>query len=92
LKKPLQRIAVGGVLAGGAFIISGFLELALMKTYEVVPVATEAHIEVMNSLSCNIGVLLSNSDGNVGDPHRIEGKANQGCRNSIHLSTNDFRV
>lgn len=30
LKKPLQRIAIGGTLAGAAFVISGFLELATM--------------------------------------------------------------
>lgn len=29
LKKPLQRLAMGGILAGCAFIISGFLELKL---------------------------------------------------------------
>ena len=29
LKKPLQRLTVGGILAGVAFIISGVLELEL---------------------------------------------------------------
>lgn len=29
LKKPLQRLTVGGILAGVAFVISGFLELKL---------------------------------------------------------------
>ena len=30
LTKPLQRIAVGGVLTAAAFFVSGFLELELM--------------------------------------------------------------
>jgi len=29
LKKPLQRLTVGGILAGIAFIISGILEIKL---------------------------------------------------------------
>lgn len=29
LKKPLQRLTMGGILAGVAFVISGFLELKL---------------------------------------------------------------
>lgn len=29
LKKPLQRLTMGGILAGAAFVISGFLEIKL---------------------------------------------------------------
>jgi hypothetical protein len=29
LKKPLQRMATGGVLTAAAFVISGFVELEL---------------------------------------------------------------
>jgi len=77
-KRQLQRIAVGGTLAGAAFVYSGFLELATMKTYEMLPAATESHVNIMNSLSCNIEVLLSTvENGTIGSAHEIEATANK---------------
>ena len=103
LKKPLQRIAIGGTLAGAAFVISGFLELATMvsgalhlhlqifsdellpfqKTYEILPAATESHVNVMNSLSCDIEILLSTvENGSLGSPHQVGN-----TRTPEHLNT-----
>jgi len=89
LKKPLQRIAIGGTLAGAAFVISGFLELATMKTYEILPAATESHVNIMNSLSCDIEILLSTvENGSLGSPHQIEGRVNKIIR---ELEPRDYR-
>merc|ERR1719278_1130990 len=59
LTKPLQRIAVGGVLTAFAFFVSGFLELKIEKTYEVVPKVGESHLHIMNTINCPIVVKMS---------------------------------
>merc|ERR1719422_1906179 len=59
LKKPLQRIAVGGILTAFSFFVSGFLELKIEKTYEVIPKLGESHLHVMNTINCPIVVKMS---------------------------------
>jgi len=59
LKKPLQRIAVGGILTACSFFVSGFLELKIEKTYEVVPKLGESHLHIMNTINCPIVVKMS---------------------------------
>ncbi|CAL8070265.1 unnamed protein product [Orchesella dallaii] len=54
LKKPLQRLTVGGVLAGIAFVVSGILELQLEPTYAVKLGANEAHVNFINGLPCSV--------------------------------------
>jgi solute carrier family 15 oligopeptide transporter 1 len=58
LKKPLQRMTVGGLLTAASFFLSGFLEIELQKTYAKIPTALESHMYVVNSLPCNISVQL----------------------------------
>jgi len=65
LKKPLQRMSVGGILTAAAFVISGFLELQMMKTYANMPSPSEAHVHLMNNLPCHVSVQLSNRSGLV---------------------------
>lgn len=60
LKKPLQRMTAGGLLTATSFIISGFLELQMEKTYAKIPVIGEAHLNVMNSLPCHVALVLTN--------------------------------
>jgi len=60
LKKPLQRMTAGGLLTASSFIISGFLELQMEKTYAKIPVIGEAHLNVMNSLPCHVALVLTN--------------------------------
>jgi len=61
LVKPLQRMTAGGLLTAMAFIISGFLELEMMKTYAKIPTPSEAHINAINSLPCFVDVKLMRS-------------------------------
>lgn len=58
LRKPLQRMSVGGVLCAASFIISGILELELQKTYAKVPAAGLSDIHLMNNIPCPVAVKL----------------------------------
>ncbi|CRK92335.1 CLUMA_CG005856, isoform A [Clunio marinus] len=42
LRRPLQKLAAGGILAGVAFLVSGLVELQLEKTYPVFPQPNES--------------------------------------------------
>lgn len=53
LRRPLQKLAAGGILAGVAFFISGFVELQLEKTYPVFPQPNESQIRIYNGVGCN---------------------------------------
>ena len=63
LKRPLQKMTIGGLLTASAFMISGFLELELEKTYDHVPKASEAHLHLMNALNCPISARISDASG-----------------------------
>lgn len=52
IKRPLQKLTLGGILAGVAFMISGFVELKLEKTYAVIPGPSESQLRVFNGLDC----------------------------------------
>lgn len=53
IKTPLQKLSFGGVLAGAAFILSGFVEIALDKTNALMPTSTESQLRVFNGLPCD---------------------------------------
>lgn len=52
IRRPLQKLTAGGILAGVAFLISGLVELELEKTYPVRPGDLESQFRVFNSLPC----------------------------------------
>lgn len=58
LTKPLTRIFAGGVLAGVAFLISGFLELRLETTYPVPVKSLETRLSFINGLPCDVTLGL----------------------------------
>jgi solute carrier family 15 oligopeptide transporter 1 len=53
LRRPLQKLATGGILAGIAFMISGFVELELEKTYPIFPSPNESQIRIFNGVPCS---------------------------------------
>ena len=53
IRRPLQKLTIGGILAGVAFLISAFVELSLQKTYAVVPGAGEAQLRIFNARNCD---------------------------------------
>jgi len=65
LVRPLQRMIAGGFLTAGAFFISGFLELEMMKTYAKIPTAGVSHLHILNNLPCHVSIQLSNETGLV---------------------------
>lgn len=60
VRRPLQKLVLGGILAGVAFIVSAILELQLEKTYAVVPGAGQAQLRIYNGLSCDATVKFGN--------------------------------
>ena len=67
LKKPLQRMAVGGIITACSFFASGFLELQMQDTYAKVPKEGFSNIHFMNSIPCTVSIQLHNGTGIVYD-------------------------
>ncbi|XP_064556405.1 peptide transporter family 1 [Drosophila montana] len=61
IRRPLQKLTMGGILAGIAFIISGIVELNLEKTYPALPYSWNAQLRVFNTEDCTYN-FASNSD------------------------------
>ncbi|XP_058456306.1 peptide transporter family 1-like [Malaya genurostris] len=53
IKTPLQKLSFGGILAGAAFVLSGFVEIALDKTNAVLPAPNESQLRIYNGLPCD---------------------------------------
>jgi solute carrier family 15 (oligopeptide transporter), member 1 len=56
VRRPLQKITLGGILAGVAFLCSMFVEINLEKTYPILPVSGEAQLRIFNSVNCEYTV------------------------------------
>ncbi|GAB0094457.1 hypothetical protein DMENIID0001_097630 [Sergentomyia squamirostris] len=52
LKRPLQKLTVGGILAAVAFTISGLIELKLESLDPVTPKSGQAQFHLYNSMKC----------------------------------------
>ncbi|XP_055843113.1 peptide transporter family 1 isoform X2 [Episyrphus balteatus] len=50
IRRPLQKLTAGGILAGIAFTISGLVELKLETTYPVLPQAGEFQLRIFNGI------------------------------------------
>lgn len=53
IRTPLRKLSFGGILAGAAFVLSGFVEIALDKTNAVIPTATESQLRIFNGVPCD---------------------------------------
>lgn len=53
VRRPLQKLTLGMILAGVAFVISSLLEWQLMKTYPILPTNGEAHVRIYNVFPCD---------------------------------------
>ncbi|CAO1383568.1 unnamed protein product [Diamesa tonsa] len=67
VRRPLQKLTIGGILAGLAFLVSGFVEMELQKTYPVFPQAGEAQIRIYNGVPCTyeMNSTLMNGKGSI---------------------------
>lgn len=66
VRRPLQKIALGGILAGVSFVSSMTVEIFLEKTYAVLPKPGEAQIRIFNGLNCEF-IVDTNLPTSVGD-------------------------
>ncbi|XP_016942423.2 peptide transporter family 1 isoform X2 [Drosophila suzukii] len=53
ISRPLQKLTMGGILAGIAFIISGVVELNLEKTYPDLPYSQNIQLRIFNPENCD---------------------------------------
>lgn len=53
VRRPLQKLTLGGILAGVAFVASAVVEINLQKTYAVVPKDGEAQLRIFNGRPCD---------------------------------------
>jgi solute carrier family 15 (oligopeptide transporter), member 1 len=59
IRRPLQKLTLGGIFAGFAFLASMFVEIAVEPTYAKLPTSGEAQIRIYNGLNCNYIVSSS---------------------------------
>lgn len=59
ISRPLQKITLGGIFAGIAFVCSMVVEINLEKTYPVIPQSGEAQIRIFNGVSCNYSLNVN---------------------------------
>ncbi|KAF5300977.1 hypothetical protein FQR65_LT09021 [Abscondita terminalis] len=56
LSCPLHRMAIGGLVAGAAFLSAGILELVLETTYPELPDKNRASLNFINTLPCDVTI------------------------------------
>ncbi|XP_017472600.1 PREDICTED: peptide transporter family 1-like [Rhagoletis zephyria] len=59
IRRPLQKLTLGGIFAGIAFVVSGVVELQLEKTYPVLPSAGNAQLRVYNGELCDYSITTN---------------------------------
>lgn len=53
IRRPLQKLTLGGIFAGVSFVISAVVEINLEKTYAVIPGAGQAQLRIFNGRNCD---------------------------------------
>uniref|UniRef100_A0A182IYZ6 Oligopeptide transporter 1 n=1 Tax=Anopheles atroparvus TaxID=41427 RepID=A0A182IYZ6_ANOAO len=56
IRRPLQKLTLGGIFAGLAFVISTIVEIQLESTYAVLPKAGEGQLRIFNGMNCDYRV------------------------------------
>ncbi|XP_050331928.1 peptide transporter family 1-like [Bactrocera neohumeralis] len=56
IRRPLQKLTLGGIFAGIAFVVSGLVELSLEDTYPILPTAGNAQLRVYNGENCDYAI------------------------------------
>ncbi|XP_058128607.1 peptide transporter family 1-like [Anopheles ziemanni] len=56
IRRPLQKLTLGGIFAGLAFVISTIVEIQLESTYAVIPEAGEGQLRIFNGMNCDYRV------------------------------------
>lgn len=53
IRRPLQKLTLGGIFAAIAFVCSGLLEMSLEPTYPVMPSDGFSQLRIFNGMPCN---------------------------------------
>lgn len=61
ISRPLQKLTIGGLLAGTAVLLSGFVELKIADSYAVVPLKGQCQLRIYNGHECDYTVKYDNS-------------------------------
>uniref|UniRef100_A0A8D8BXW3 Oligopeptide transporter 1 n=2 Tax=Culex pipiens TaxID=7175 RepID=A0A8D8BXW3_CULPI len=59
IRRPLQKLTLGGIFAGVSFVISAIIEMQLEDTYAVLPKAGESQLRIFNGMNCDYNVQTS---------------------------------
>lgn len=59
VRRPLQKLTLGGILAGVAFLCSAIVELQLEKTYPILPQPGYSQLRIFNGLPCEYNIQTS---------------------------------
>lgn len=61
ISRPLQKLTIGGLLAGTAVLLSGFIELKIADSYAVVPLKGQCQLRIYNGHQCDYTIKYVNS-------------------------------
>ncbi|KAG5684405.1 hypothetical protein PVAND_013640 [Polypedilum vanderplanki] len=59
IRRPLQKLTLGGIFAGVAFVISAIVEINLEPTYAVLPDWGQAQLRFYNGRNCNYRITTN---------------------------------
>lgn len=62
IRRPLQKLTLGGIFAGVSFVISAIIEMQLEDTYAVLPKAGESQLRIFNGMNCDYTVETKLAD------------------------------
>lgn len=70
IRRPLQKLTLGGLLAAGAFVLSAFVELKIEALEPVLPTGMTSQLRIYNGMPCdyNFSTDLPLSDMNYHIP------------------------
>lgn len=90
IRRPLQKLTIGGILAGIAFMVSGFVELELEKTYPVFSQPSQSQVRIFNGVPCDFSIGLGNSGEsalNALNVHQFTIEMERNSTRSVTLAT-----
>ncbi|XP_017472599.1 PREDICTED: peptide transporter family 1-like [Rhagoletis zephyria] len=87
IRRPLQKLTLGGIFAGIAFVVSGLVELQLEKTYPVLPSAGNAQLRVYNGELCDYSITtnLTNFNFDVESLNMYENSTDIGSEGFLYV-------
>lgn len=86
VRRPLQKLTIGGTLAGVAFVISAIVEMNLEETYAVMPEFGSGQLRLYNGRNCAYRITTNLTD------YPVINIPAQGYWEEKHISMNEERL